>query len=173
MKKIIALLLISSFIIAGCEDEKIYIHVGPNWDMVHKLEASKDSFNVSLSGVKSNYKLGENLKLEVKSEKAGKLWIVQVDSNDEVTLLMPNQLQMDNAISANVPFNFPPAQADWSASAGEPVGESVLAFIVTTSGVDLNQVFSAKSNNNIMQKTFYIIEDEPAWGLQTKVINVK
>ncbi|HFB64138.1 MAG TPA: DUF4384 domain-containing protein [Aeromonadales bacterium] len=172
-KQLITLaLLFTGLTISGCDDKE-YIHVGPNWDMIHKIQASQKSFDVNVSGVKSSYKVGDKLAFNVTSEKTGKLWIVQVDPNDEVTMIMPNQLQSDNNISAGQSFSFPPKNATWSAPASEPTGESVLAFIVTTGDADLNTVLSGQTDKkSVMQKTFRIIKDEPAWGLKTKVVNI-
>ncbi len=172
MKKLNILLIAFAFILTACEEEKEYIHVGPNWNTIYQLKDTGKSFKIELSGVKSSYHLGETLVFDIQSKKTGKLWIVQVDPNDEVSLLMPNQLQMDNRIEAKTPFHFPPAQVDWSAPAEKPLGKSVLAFIVTTGDADLNQVLSSKSSDT-MQKTFHIIKAEPEWAIQTKVVDIK
>jgi len=98
--------LLAGLMLSGCQDKE-YVHVGPNWDTIHKLQSSEKSFKVDVSGVKSNYSLGDKLAFEVDSEKSGKLWIVQVDPNDNVTLIMPNQLQSDNTITAGQSFANP------------------------------------------------------------------
>jgi len=173
-KKVLLLsgILFAALFLSAC-NEKEYIHVGPNWEKIHELKASEQTFNVHISGVKSSYALGEKLAFEVTSAKSGRLWIVQVDPNDQVTLMMPNQLQSDNQVTANKKFSFPPEGASWSAPASEPVGESVLAFIVTTGDTDLNNVLNGQLDNKaVMQKTFQIIKNEPAWGLTSKVVKI-
>lgn len=174
MKKILlsAVVLMSGLTLFACKETE-YVHVGPNWDMIHKVQSSEQSFNIHLSGVKSSYKLSEKLEFNINSEKPGRLWIVQVDAKDEVSLLMPNQLQSDNMIKTGQAFYFPPKGVNWSAPASEPVGKSVLAFIVTTGDADLNAVLKGQNDKKAMEKAFSIIKDKASWSLKTKVIDIQ
>jgi len=169
---LILMLLISVLFLTACNNKE-YVHVGQNWKKIHQLQASEQSFKVTVKGVKSDYALGEKLTFKVNSEQSGRLWIIQVDPNDQVSLIMPNQLQSDNQIIAQQVFNFPPQGVSWSAPASEPIGKSVLAFIVTTGNADLNTVINGQNNNQtVIQETYQAIKNGPSWGLESKIVNI-
>ena len=101
----------------------------------------------------------------------GRLWILQVDPNDEVSLIFPNALAQDNQISANSWKKIPAEGTNWSIEAMKPTGVSVLAFIVTAPGTDLSSVFNGQPEE--MDKALRIVENSPAWGLAKQVIDIK
>ena len=74
-----------------------YIHVGPNWAAVNELPPSQKTFRVKVYG-KERYQMGDEISFSVKSKKDGRLWVVQVDSTDNMTLLFPNPGAGDNRI---------------------------------------------------------------------------
>ena len=173
------LTVLSLFFITACKEEgpapqpprtrTEYIHVGPNWASLHNLKASEKTFNVSVMG-KETYKKGESIVLTVTSSKAGKLWVVQVDPQDRVTMLFPNDRSPDNQIKANTPVSIPPEGATWEVEAGEPLGKSAMAFIVTTGNTDLSHVLGAQKS---MPKALNLVEAAPSWGIGKMVIDVK
>ena len=146
-----------------------YVHVGPNWASLHNLKASEKTFNVSVMG-KEAYKKGERIILTVTSSKAGKLWVVQVDPEDRVTMIFPNDRSSENAIKANTPVSIPPVGANWEVEAGEPLGKSAMAFIVTTGNTDLSHVLGAQKS---MTKALNLVEATPSWGIGKMVIDIK
>jgi len=170
MKKLM-MLFIAICLIAGTSacKEKEYIHVGPNWAAVNDIESSEKGFRVRVTG-KQDLKLGEELTFEVTSDKSGKLWVVQVDPEDNVTLLFPNEKSKVNAVSAANPFNVPPKGATWRIEATKPAGKSVVAFIVTTGDTDLQDVLGQKGS---MTKALRLMENGPSWGVGKLVIDVK
>jgi hypothetical protein len=155
----------------GCKEEE-YIHVGANWDALHKLKAPEKTFSVRVSG-KDRAKVGENLSFKVTSEKNGRLWIVQVDSDDNLNLLFPNEKMSDNTISADKAFVIPPENAGWSIEATEPLGKSIVAFFVTTGNRDIQDIFSKESKGKDISKSLRLVEDSEEWGVEKLVFDTK
>ena len=172
MKKIKLIpLLLLTFLLTACKDDvKEYVHVGPNWAALHAIKSSEKTFAVDVN-VAGSAVLGEKLALKVKSEKAGKLWILQVDPNDQVSLMFPNAISKDNTIAAGSWKQVPAKEANWSIEAMKPVGPSVIVFIVTSPNTDLSAVFNGQANE--MDKALRIVEDAAAWGLAKQVIDIK
>ena len=162
------------FMLLGCEENKKpdtrteYIHVGPNWDAIHHLKASKNTFRVELNG-KETLKAGDTISFSVKSAKPGNVWVIQVDPDDNVSLIFPNPSSPDNTISAGKWIKIPPVDADYTIVAEEPFGKSTLAAIVTTGKADLNDVLGAQKS---MTKALSLLEDQPSWGIGHIVVNV-
>jgi len=164
---IICLLILtaSAGMMGGCKTE--YTHVGANWDALHKLEPDNNGFKIKVRGT-SRAKLNEILTFDVTSKKAGKLWIIQVDANDEITLLFPNQAMPDNAIPAGKTVTIPPKDAPWEITAGEPVGKSMVAFVVTTGNADIGDILT---QGNDVSKALYLVQ-KSEWGIYKKIIDV-
>ena len=102
-----SLMLLALFGLSGCATT--YVHVGPNWDTIHNLEASEIPIKVKVYGT-SSAKLGDTLKFTVTSEKSGRLWVVQVDPNDELLQLFPNNVSGTNWIDGGKSLTVPPCQ---------------------------------------------------------------
>jgi hypothetical protein len=159
------------FFTAGCKEsaQTEYVHVGPNWAAIHNIEPGEKNFKVELKG-QETLKAGEAIQFEIKSAKTGKLWFVQVDPNDKVSLLFPNKMSKDNNISANTWFKVPPADAPYRIYAENPNGQSTLAAVVTTGDTGLNDILASEKS---MAKALVLIESQPAWGIGHKVVDVK
>jgi len=172
MKKLsfITLLLLSLLLTACNSDTKEYVHVGPNWAALNAIQPSEKTFDVVVD-LAGSAVLGDKLALKVKSEQAGKLWILQVDPNDQVSLVFPNAISKDNAITANDWKQIPAEGSNWSIEAMKPVGPSVIVFIVTSPNTDISAVFNGQANE--MDKALRIVEDAAAWGLSKQVIDIK
>lgn len=170
---VLLILLVTVFFTTGCKQEQQgqaqYVHVGPNWAAVHNLEPSDKNFQVQLKG-KQTLTDGQAIQFSIKSAKAGQVWVVQVDPNDEMTLLFPNEISTDNQISADTWFQVPPAGAGYEILAGHPYGQSTLAAVVTTGETDINDVLAAQKS---MAKALILIEDQPFWGIGHIVVDVK
>lgn len=161
------------FFTASCNDgndaSKIeYVHVGPNWEAVHNLPASTKSFKVTVKA-KPTVKEGSAFKFQVQSEKKGRLWIVQVDSKDQVTLLFPNEADKNNTIEKDSWVSIPSDNTDYQIVAGKPYGKSTIAVVVTIGNTDLSDVLGAKKS---LSKALVLLEKEPAWGLCHIVVDV-
>jgi len=144
-----------------------YVHIGPNWDALHKLEAPEDGFKVRIKA-KTSLEIGDKMTFKATAEKDGRLWIVQVDPDDNPSLIFPNEKMPDNKIKAFTTITVPPEDAAWSIAASEPSGKSIVGAIVTTGDLDLRDVFEGKD----MDKALRIVEDEPTWGLAKVVVDV-
>ncbi len=167
VKSLIRIMLIMLAGIIGCKEEK-YVHVGPNWDGLHKLKPSDRTFRVSVSG-KNSAKIGDDLFFKITSEKDGRLWVVQVDPEDELSVLFPNQAISDNTISAGKSVSVPPKGVDWSITAGKPVGKSIVAFVVTTGDTDIGDVLTGEKD---ISKALKIAKSSD-WGIEKLVIDIK
>lgn len=165
---LILLGLMLSFFISGCNEDR-YIHVGPNWEAIHTLEPSDKHFNVELKA-KQHLVSKDCLSFKIKSEKSGKLWLVQVGPDDTITLLFPNELSKENKIQANQWMSVPAGHEDYEIQAEAPFGKSTIAAIVTTNNLGLEDVLSVK---NDMKKALVLIDTAPQWGIAHNVIDVK
>jgi hypothetical protein len=180
VKKGVALIacIVLVALFGGCRDKE-YVHVGPNWDRVHNLQPSKDSFPVTVRG-ESAVKIGGKMAFSVLSGKEGQLWVIQVDANDSLSLIFPNDASPDNVIRASVPFSIPPDGASWAIAGAEPVGKSTLAFLVTAHESDLLHVFrdhgaaatGGSGKSLVMDKALALTPADPTWGVGRKVVEV-
>ncbi|CCK80686.1 DUF4384 domain-containing protein [Desulfobacula toluolica] len=166
--KCLFLLSVLAVLIAfsGCKE---YVHVGRNWDALHKIKAPEDSFQVKVTGTEKAG-LGDSLNFNITSAQSGRLWVVQVDPADTLNVLFPNDAQKENAITADTPLTIPPKGADWEIAAGEPVGESLVAFIVTTGDTDLSDVLNRDKS---MSKAIRIVAASPSWGMTRRIIDIQ
>ncbi|NWH05993.1 DUF4384 domain-containing protein [Desulfobacter latus] len=151
----------------GCKNTE-YVHVGPNWQALHDMEPENDAFSVSVTG-SQKASLGKPLSYTVHSAKTGKLWVVQVDPDDKVSVIVPNAEMQDHQILKNVPLHIPPRDAHWEMAAMEPVGKSVLGFFVTTGDEDIGDILSQG------QGTSKAIRVRPVsgWGMDKMVVDIK
>ncbi len=174
MKKLISALLLSSVLTACVDNEpqaiKEYVHVGENWAALNSVQDSENSFNVTVNTVSSAV-LGEKLAFKISSEQAGKLWVLQVDPNDDISLIYPNVMSSDNRIEKNSWKTVPKAGAGWSIEAMKPLGNSMMVFIVTDPYTDLKAVFNEPSG--AMNKALTLVKKSASWGLAKQVITIK
>jgi hypothetical protein len=79
------------------------------------------------------YRTGDLLTATVRSERAGYLYLFNVDVDGEVTCLFPNKSQSNNKIEANTDIVVPdPNKPDFRIRVDEPTGRELLKAIVTT-----------------------------------------
>ncbi len=152
-------------------DDVKYIHVGPNWDALQKLDTSTSKFDIKTS-IKKSYNLGDEITASVKSPRDGKLWVVFVDPNDEVSMMFPNPKSPDNEIEAGKSITLPEPDSGWAIQAGEPTGQTIVSFIVTTGDVDLFDVLNSSSDTT-MNEALTIIDTSDQWSIKTHIVNVK
>lgn len=175
-KKTIGLMLLavaSACILTACKKDAdpVYVHVGPNWKALHQMDTSKASIPVKVK-IKKNYSEGEQMQLQVNAEGSGKLWIMQVDPNDKVSMLLPNPIMTDNSIDPDKAILLPPANADWHIAAEKPYGESLFVFVVTSSQQSLEQVL-AQAGAGKFKESLQLIQQSPKWGIAKHVVIVK
>ena len=148
-----------------------YIHVGPNWDALQKLDTSTSKFKIK-SNIKKSYKVGDKITASISSARSGKLWVVFVDPNDEVSMMFPNPQAQDNEIEANKTIKLPQPDSGWAIEAAEPLGQTIVSFIVTTGDLDLYDVLSS-NDESTMNEALSIIDTSDQWSIQTHVVTVK
>ncbi|MEZ5471334.1 MAG: DUF4384 domain-containing protein [Marinicella sp.] len=183
MKKLNYLFIIAAILsIAACKQQADstnvannndvqYIHVGPNWDALQKLDTSSSKFSIT-SKIKKSYQLGDQITASVKSDRSGKLWVVFVDPNDEVTLMFPNAKSPDNEIGAGKTIKLPEPDSGWAIQAGEPIGQTIVSFIVTTGDVDLFDVLNS-STESTMNEALTLVDTSDQWSIETHVVTVE
>lgn len=166
-KRIASVALVSiALAITACKQTE-YVHVGPNWAAINELEPSGETFELDASG-ETAYRLGQDMRFSVQSARAGRLWIVQVGPDDELTQLYPNDYSEDNLVSADRAFSIPAPGADWSLEAVEPLGKSIVAFVVTTGEVDVDEILG----QNSLSKGLRLVSDSGPWAIDHLVIDV-
>ncbi len=172
MKKIsLFTIFLSTLLLTACnKDTKEYVHIGPNWAALNSIKPSEKTFKVDINAVDSAI-VGETLAFKVKSEQQGQLWVLQVDSSDEISQIYPNPAVEDNQIIVNKWKKIPEEGSTWSIEAMKPLGPSVIVFIVTSPGTDLSTVFNGQPKN--MDKALRVVENASAWGLAKQVIDIK
>lgn len=113
--------------IAGMMD--IYHSRNPRWE-------------VGFSADKAVYRIGqEAVELAVQSARAGYAYIFMVGTEDDgkgLTLLFPNERDMNNRIEAGQPLALP-RQDKWRLMPGGPAGVDQLLLVVTPQAVDLSK----------------------------------
>jgi hypothetical protein len=92
---------------------------------------------VSLEGNRSGVGLGELIRLQASSERAGYLTVVDLGTDDKVTVLFPNAHHRDNRIEANATFTFPTDAMGFDIEAQEPAGRGMVRAFVTAEPLDL------------------------------------
>jgi hypothetical protein len=153
----------------GCKDDKVtYVHVGENWERIHNLKPSDTTFDVKVKG-RENIKIGEKMDFTISSDKDGKLWVVQVDSSDQVTAIFPSSYQQDNTIKADEEITFPPKDGGYDLVAAEPLGKSTIAFIVTKGNTSLSE---ALKEGTMAAKALALQASDPQWGIGRIVVDV-
>jgi len=162
MTKTAALVLAGTLIAVGC-NEKEYVHVGSNWGALYELEPPESTFQVEASADAQRYELGETLTFDIISARSGRLWVVHVASNDEVSVLVPADEGSDNRIDAGETVSIP-------MEAVRPAGESIVGFIVTTGDLGLQDVLSEGKG---VPKALRLVQDAEAWGIAKEVVAVE
>ncbi len=75
---------------------------------------------------------GESIRLRVRSNQAGYLYLFYTDASDKHLCLYPNSLQADNRIAADETLRIPAAAAEFELRVAQPFGIETLEAIVTT-----------------------------------------
>lgn len=157
----------------GCQTTQ-YVPVGPNWVEMQSLEPGSRSFPVEVRG-KDEYRTGETIHYSVRSSRAGRLWLVQVDASDEVSLLYPNRYEEKTSIIADTWVEIPPQGAGWSFKADEPIGLSLVTFIVTPGDANLTEFLEAhpgQGEMSISPQAISRVAAENGWGIAKHVLKV-
>ena len=77
------------------------------------------------------------IRIHASSERAGYLTVVDLGTDDKVTVLFPNAFHRDNRIQANAEFTFPTDAMDFEFQAQEPAGRGMVRAFLTPAPLDL------------------------------------
>ena len=168
---LLCLLFVLAFSLIGCEPEPkpnpVEVLSKPNWAALENLKSTSDQFRVEVTG-QTKLRLKDEMVFQISSSQKGRLWVVQVDANDEVTFLFPSMPDQDNRILGNRPVKIPPAHADWVIEASEPTGKSLVAAVVTTEQFDLYKDVSTRGIRQLAN----ILTGAEDWGVGSLVVQV-
>ncbi|MBW3534784.1 MAG: caspase family protein [Gemmatimonadetes bacterium] len=92
---------------------------------------------VWMEGGGSSLGLGESIRIHVSSEREGYLTLVDLGTNDQVTVLFPNAFHRDNRIRAGRAVAFPTDAMGFEIIAQEPAGRGMVRAFVTPEPLDL------------------------------------
>jgi hypothetical protein len=109
---------------------------GPNWQDLLQLSVSGSPMNAAVN--QAEFAEGELIQFSLDLPVSGFLNIVNVDAHDEVTVIYPNQFNLENSVSAGtlkIPENLMPFEIE----ASLPAGESLTVFILTSEPLNLYQ----------------------------------
>jgi hypothetical protein len=151
---------------AACVQSE-YMPVGPNWAAVAELEPEGETFDLETLGV-TEYRLGDEMRFLATSARDGYLWIVQVGPDDSLSQLYPNDYSGDNRVRAGQITIVHPREAEWGLEAVDPVGKSIVAFVVTTDDMGLDPMLDTREP----QKGLLAFDAAGPWAIQRLVISV-
>ena len=137
--------------------------VGANEAVAEAALGHDNAAGVRLEMVPSSrVRLGEEIKLRVHSGRPGHLLLVDVDADEKVTQLFPNEYSerfgAGAEIGAGRPVKIPSPYYGFKLRAGEPVGRGILFAVVTEDPVSLDDLVSA-------DRAFEQVADAPPWLL--------
>ncbi len=92
---------------------------------------------VWIEGNRGGFGLGELVKFQASSEREGYLTVVDLGTDDKVTVLFPNAFHRDNRIGANTTFTFPSEAMGFDIEAQEPAGRGMVRAFLTPTPLDL------------------------------------
>jgi hypothetical protein len=164
-------------LLGACGDH--YIHVGERWAALDKLTAPADAIAVQVSGPRSGA-VGDKVRFKVTPRDDGYLWVVQVDNQDQVSLLFPNEEESDNQVTGGRE-RIIPGDA-YALVLDKPTGVHLLAFIVTSQDDGLAQVLPPRVRDALQNDAGASAAQQPMgvvldrglrWGWQKQVLNIE
>jgi Domain of unknown function (DUF4384) len=171
MKQYILILLVLAIgSLAGCSGPT-YMAVGPNWQALYNAPEGVAA-KVTLSPGKDAYVVGEKMTFTVKSDKAGKLWLITVGPDDVKRLIFPNSFALDNSIDADKPVRLPGEMESWSMKASEPLGKSLVVAIVTGKDARKEDVGEMLMSSEF-SKSISLGREPIKYGMAKQVVNVE
>jgi len=83
------------------------------------------------------YRVGQKMRVSVRSEKGGHLYLFYLDASGTISCLFPNRFQTDNRLAAGAPgVEVPAPNARFALRIAEPTGREVLKAIVASRPLD-------------------------------------
>ncbi len=101
--------------------------------VVEKIRNDHAPFGVrvSVDHASGRYTIGDEMKVTVRSERDGYLYLLYVDADENVSCLFPNKIQSDNAIRAGSDVTVPASSSGFRLRIAPPAGTETLKAIVT------------------------------------------
>lgn len=85
------------------------------------------------------YALGDEIKVTVRSDRDGHLYLLYVDADENVSCIFPNKVQRSNAIKAGEDVVIPAAGTGFKLRVSPPTGTEVLKALVTVEPLETMQ----------------------------------
>ncbi len=167
-------------LLGACNDQ--YVHVGERWAALDQLAAPTDAIVVQVSGPSSGA-VGDPVRFTVTPRDNGYLWVVQVDSQDRVSLLFPNEVEPDNQVTGGRERVIP--GEGYKLVLDKPTGVHLLAFIVTSQEDGLARVLppqvrdtlqsgaGASASASVFQPAGVVLDRGLRWGWYKQVLKVE
>ena len=140
-----------------------------NWQTLDQILPNFRGADVQVMTNARHYQVGDPIRFQITSSKAGKLWIIEVNQQDRVSVIFPHQKQANNIILANTPMMIPDSSWGVNLQAAEPRGQSQVAFIVTPIDKTLEDVVQI-DNGKLAAVAFPTNSD---WGIQRVYLEIK
>lgn len=86
---------------------------------------------VSVDHADCRYRIGEEMIVQVRSERAGFLYLFYINAEDQVSIVFPNDRQQDNRIQAGEDVVIPAENAEFRFRVTAPAGDEVLKAVVS------------------------------------------
>jgi len=143
---------------------------GRNHAALAALKPANDAIKVDVeANADGHYHVGDPIRFKITSSKAGRLWIVSVNSENQAELLFPHGADDENTLEAGRSYLFPPRDSQQVMYAARPLGKTKLAFIITDKGGDLRDIISLK-NGNLRNVSF---TSDSQWGVAKLTVHVE
>lgn len=166
--------LLAALALGACREE--YVHVGERWASLSKLAESADPIAVRVDGPAGGA-VGDKVQFKVTSRDDGYLWVVEVDSEDRVSLLFPNDDERDNRVTGGRERLVP--GGSYSLVLDQPTGVHLLAFVVTSQDRGLDRILPASVRDALRrdaaegaQPMGVTLDRGLRWGWRKQVIKV-
>jgi hypothetical protein len=85
---------------------------------------------------KGTMKIGDSVIFNAKSNESGYLSIVDIQSNGDIVILYPNDMALDNKISADKIYSIPSSDNGFKIIVSEPLGQDTVVAFFTKKKVD-------------------------------------
>lgn len=178
-RKVLGLGLVGLALLLGACDEQ-YVHVGERWAALDQLTAPADALVVQVSGPRGGA-VGDQVRFTVTPRDSGYLWVVQVDSQDQVSLLFPNEAEPDNQVAGGRERVIP--GEGYQLVLDKPTGVHLLAFILTSQEDGLAPVLpapvrdalqsDAEASASAFRPAGVVLDRGLRWGWQKQVLKVE
>ena len=171
------LVVILALLVTGACREEQFIHVGERWAALDRLQAPADAIAMKIQAPTKG-SVGETVQLRITPQADGYLWVVQVDSEDQVALLFPNSEEPDNYVAADQERVIP-GNDEYTLVLDRPTGTQLLAFFVTSQEDGLDQILSLEWRDEFgldterrNQAMGVRLDSDRRWGLEKQVMKV-